>query len=56
MRLLLVIGLCIIANACNNGGSYHRGYVISKAIETETLNEPELEDIDLDNSFSPNPF
>lgn len=41
MRVLFLIGLCIILNGCNHGDSYHRGYVISKSIEPIT--EPEAE-------------
>lgn len=45
MRLLLLLSLCLLSNACNNTGSYSnsRGYVISQSQETETVTEEQVD-------------
>jgi hypothetical protein len=46
MRLLLPIGLLLIATACSSDSSYQRGYVISKAHDgaVEQAEEDRLDD------------
>jgi len=47
MKARLVIAICLIFNACSNGDSYNRGYVISKSHP-----EPEVQDEVADPSVS----
>lgn len=47
MRLMFLLVLCCLLNACNSGDYNHRTYVISKsqetAAETENVTEPQAE-------------
>lgn len=50
MKLLALMGLCLILNSCNNGDTLNRGYVISKS-----QLEPELEE-ELEEEFAESDF
>lgn len=49
MKILALMGLCLLLNSCNNGDTYNRGYVISKSqLEAELEAESAESDFNLD--------